>query len=175
MKHYYQNIDGFFNFSDIYTEMVNKFTNGAHFVEIGSWMGKSSIYMGIEIINSKKNIKFDCIDNWKYGNGDIIYIKFLKNIKTISNRINHYRLDSVKASTLYQDSSLDFIYIDASHEYNDVKDDLYHWYPKLKKGGIIAGHDYHNRFSGLKKAVNEFFSDKEFEIDYRSYSWVHKK
>lgn len=186
MKHFYNEIQGFFNFSGLYSEMVKKHLNGSHFVEIGCWKGKSAIYMGVEIINSNKNIKFDCIDNWEYEqrdkktgniifNGNMTYSEFLKNIKPISNKINHYRLKSVEASKLYDDESLDFVYIDASHKYVDVKNDLINWYPKIKKGGIIAGHDYNDYFYGVKSAINEFFFDKKFDVDLKSWSWIHKK
>jgi len=45
---------------------------------------------------------------------------------------------------LFDDESLDFIYIDANHAYDYVKNDMEMWYPKLKKSGIFAGHDYLN-------------------------------
>ena len=44
--------------------MVNHFTDNSHFVEIGSWKGRSASYMAVEIFNSRKNIKFDCVDTW---------------------------------------------------------------------------------------------------------------
>jgi hypothetical protein len=71
---------------------------------------------------------------------------------------------SAEASELFKDESLDFIYIDAAHDYENVKADLNIWHPKIKKGGIFSGHDYidspaskngHSEF-GVKKAVDEF-------------------
>ena len=76
--------------------------------------------------------------------------------------------DSGMSVDLFEDNSLDFVFIDASHEYEDVKNDILAWLPKVKRGGILAGHDYYvnqDWFSGVKKAVNEIFSDFETSED----------
>ena len=65
MKHFYQRCgEAWFNYPDIYSQVVLGANNNSHFVEVGSWKGMSSAYMAVEIINNKKNIKFDCIDLW---------------------------------------------------------------------------------------------------------------
>ena len=53
------------------------------------------------------------------------------------------------------DDSLDFIFIDADHSYECVKKDIHAWYPKLRKGGTICGHDIN--LDGVRQAVKEFF------------------
>jgi predicted O-methyltransferase YrrM len=71
---------------------------------------------------------------------------------------------SLDAVNLFSDQSLDFVFIDASHEYEDVKNDINAWFPKVKVGGVLAGHDYYenNDFApGVKMAVNEIFRDFE--------------
>jgi hypothetical protein len=52
------------------------------------------------------------------------------------------RASSEIASNMFQDESLDFVYIDANHAYDFVKQDIELWYPKVKKGGYLWGHDY---------------------------------
>lgn len=52
------------------------------------------------------------------------------------------RLTSEDAAPKIPDNSLDFAYIDANHNYESVKQDLDLWWPKVKEGGILAGHDY---------------------------------
>jgi hypothetical protein len=54
------------------------------------------------------------------------------------------------------DESLDCLYIDCCHEYGCVKNDLAAWYPKVKKGGIVAGHDVKNPMYGVERAVYKF-------------------
>ncbi len=54
------------------------------------------------------------------------------------------------------DQSLDFVFLDASHTYEDVKNDICLWLPKVRYGGVLAGDDYTDKFSdGVVKAVDE--------------------
>ena len=66
MKHYYTKVSGYFNPSQklLYTNQVKQSKDGYHFVEIGSWKGRSASFMSVEIINSEKKIKFDAVDTW---------------------------------------------------------------------------------------------------------------
>jgi len=56
-----------------------------------------------------------------------------------------------------EDESLDFVFIDASHMYEEVKKDILAWTPKVKPKGWIMGHDYCPRWGGVMQAVNEIF------------------
>tara|TARA_R110000787_G_scaffold113385_1_gene222597 strand:- start:2789 stop:3325 length:537 start_codon:yes stop_codon:yes gene_type:complete len=58
------------------------------------------------------------------------------------------------------DESLDFVYIDCDHSYEGVMKDLESWTPKVKKGGVIAGHDYLNPVYYVNKAVKDFTKGK---------------
>lgn len=169
MEHFYYDIgEDWFDYQDLYTEMVNKFSDGSNFVEVGSWKGRSSVYMAVEIINSNKNIKFDCVDVWEYvdtqndipvGSFDGLYFNFLKNIRPVKSFINPIKMTSELASFLYDNNSLDFIFIDAAHDYDNVINDIKNWLPKLKPGGCIAGHDYFTS-EGIQKAVKEVFGNR---------------
>jgi predicted O-methyltransferase YrrM len=52
------------------------------------------------------------------------------------------RNSTVEAAAYFADESVDFVYVDARHDYTSVKQDLETWWPKVKRGGILAGHDY---------------------------------
>ena len=54
------------------------------------------------------------------------------------------------------DESLDMVYLDGDHSYKGVFVDLHCWFPKLKQGGIMAGHDYLNSAYGVRDAVETF-------------------
>lgn len=71
------------------------------------------------------------------------------------------RMTSEEAAKVIRDGQLDFAYLDARHDYASVKEDIALWYPKVKSGGIMAGHDYlegkiDDTIFGVKKAVDEF-------------------
>lgn len=65
---------------------------------------------------------------------------------------------SVEAAKDFEDESLDFVYIDAAHDYENVSNDLKAWYPKVKIGGIMSGHDYskYRDHFDVIRAVDEF-------------------
>jgi hypothetical protein len=66
---------------EIYDLAINKFNSGSFFIEVGSYKGKSSCAMAVNIINSKKDIKFYCVDTWKgspeHQQGELWRIKML--------------------------------------------------------------------------------------------------
>ncbi len=77
----------------------------------------------------------------------------------------------------FEDESLDFVYIDANHSYESVKEDIELWKPKVKIGGILAGHDYMNvpkreGIYGVIKAVDELLPDREIIKGDKSPSWL---
>jgi len=167
MDHFYQGLgENWFDYQELYSKMVKEFPDKSHFVEVGSWKGMSSVYMAVEIINSGKDIKFDCIDIWEYDKSQVDipqdmyedgYGVFMKNIEPVKHIINPIKEFSEKSAERYKDNSIDFIFIDAAHDYENVKKDITAYFPKLKKGGVIAGHDYW--FDGVKSAVNEYFKE----------------
>lgn len=71
-----------------------------------------------------------------------------------------YRNDTATTAELFDDNSLDFVYVDADHTYEGCKRDILAWLSKVKKNGIICGHDYYC-CEGVNKAVNEIFKDRE--------------
>jgi predicted O-methyltransferase YrrM len=169
MEHFHYKVPGWFTFPKLYHYMV-QYYNDAHFVEIGAWQGSSTAFMAVEIINSGKNIKFDIVDSWnrfaidglhvlnpELFPDDYVYQLFLENMKPVQHVINPIRMDSATAAVNYKDESLDFIFIDADHSYEAVTRDLQAWFPKLKKNGHIAGHDYVDD-ERVYKAVRDFFN-----------------
>lgn len=189
MEHYCYTIQGWFPYAFLYSHIVTQCLTDLEytFVEVGSWKGSSSTYMGVEIINSGKNIKFFCVDTWKGSdehkdktnnsyeplleteNG--LYDEFIKNITPVKSVITPIRLTSIEASKLFDDESIDFIMIDAAHDYDNVKNDILHWYPKMKKGGIMSGDDI--CWPGVAQAVTEIF-EKDY-INHNDIIWIHKK
>jgi hypothetical protein len=63
------------------------------------------------------------------------------------------------------DKSLDLVYIDAGHSYEAVRADLEAWFPKVKPGGVIAGHDFINPAYGVLQAVTQFASNHAIKVN----------
>lgn len=179
MDHIYHKIQGAFTFPQLYYSAVSHFNN-AEFIEIGCDRGQSLSFLGVEIINKNKNIKIHAVDTWgdninSWNSSDTVYTTFLNNIKPVQDilkdKINIIRSYSVEAASKFNDQSLDFIFIDACHEYECVIADLNAWFPKLKPNGWIAGHDYYAGHYGVESAVNEFFYDK-YPVNFQEFCWL---
>ena len=178
MEHFHNDVYGFsqIDLFALYKKMVKRFDSGSYFVEVGTFLGKSAVFMAVEIINSQKNIKFDCVDHWEGSqehsdndkvNLDTIYKDFLKNIEPVKKVISPIRMNSIEASKLYKPNSIDFIFIDASHDEGSVKADLTYWMPRIKDNGVIAGDDINN--AGVASAVKWFFDTSKLEIIGRQW------
>lgn len=184
MQHFYYKIEGWFFYAPLYKQAVERVTDSAHFVEVGAWKGKSSSYMAVLIANSQKNIKFDVVDTWKgspeHKNTpsvlhDTLYSEFLKNMEPVKDYYTPLKTTSVIAASYYEDLSLDFVFIDADHTYESVKEDLLAWLPKVKVGGVIAGDDY--PWPGVSRAVNEIIPNN-VQLSCgpdEKYCWSHVK
>lgn len=82
-------------------------------------------------------------------------------LRSFTSRTIFHRAFSPQAAASYPDGFFDFVYIDATHTYEAVRDDLAAWYPKVREGGLLCGHDYmdglfHGKQFGVKQAVDEF-------------------
>jgi hypothetical protein len=71
-------------------------------------------------------------------------------------RVTLHRMRSEEAYSAFEDESVGIVYIDGLHEYEDVSRDISLWYPKVQRGGIISGHDFHACLPGVVSAVEEF-------------------
>ena len=58
------------------------------------------------------------------------------------NNVVFIKMPSMQAAKWFYDEELDFVYIDANHEWQYVTQDIYHWARKVRPGGIVSGHDY---------------------------------
>ena len=188
MDHFYKSLQErtFFNYQNVYDYIIGQF-NEAKFVEIGVWRGQSVCYAAVEIINKGKNITIDAIDTWEGSPQENLHFKdpheegtlydtFLKNIEPVKHIITPVRMDSIQASSRYEDRSLDFVFIDGSHLYEAVKADIQVWLPKVKFGGFIGGHDYGNQnepLNGVKEAVDEAFGEDKRIYNPGWGSWLH--
>jgi hypothetical protein len=74
-------------------------------------------------------------------------------------RVAVLRMDSAEAAATFADGSLDFVYLDGDHSFQGVMRDLAAWVPKVRPGGVIAGHDYYDKQPfAVRSAVRTFFN-----------------
>ncbi len=147
--------------------------------EIGVKHGQFSEYL----LEQWKGKTLYSIDAWRefsqetYRDGanvsqveqDRIYSNTMLRLSKFGPRAKIIRGLSTEVANQFQDAQLDFAYIDAAHDYENVTADLNAWLPKIKKGGILAGHDYMDSTwkstdFGVKSAVDEFVAKHKFAI-----------
>ena len=129
-------------------------------VEIGVAAGSFSL----AFLSVWKGQRHYCVDTWldvqvkeTQAQGDARY-KTACNALRGDYRIEVIRKASVDASGDFLDGIFDFVYIDAAHDYEYIRADIKAWLPKVKSGGIIAGHDYN--YHGVEMAVKEAFAGR---------------
>ena len=185
MKHIYHPIQGWSSFIFLYGEEVRWARDGAVFVEIGAWKGKSTAYMAVEIINSDKNIEFHTVDTFEGSDEPVHHADpvvregrleevFRENIAPVAEHVIVHVGDSSDYAAAFADESVDFIFVDGAHTYEGVSKDLEAWWPKLKMGKRIAGDDW--RWKSVHTAVEDFFGpDADIEITPNGKHWWLRK
>lgn len=179
MKHFYRNIHGYFDFPKVYERYAKTIPENGVFVELGTFCGQSIAYFTVEAINNEKIPEIYCVDTWQgmeYGGGESdnlndyvrgiqdFYEFFLGEIAPIKKYINPIigNTREQRCINYFDDGEIDILFVDADHTQTGLRQDLYNWYPKVKSGGIMAGHDYHNG-NGVFLAVNRFCEAKKIE------------
>jgi len=180
----YRDIPGWFDFEDVYRQAVAEAPPVAHFVEIGSWLGRSTVFMCEQIQRSKKKIQFDAVDTWEGSpehaktlaklkvQGRDLFADFQRNIARagMTDFVRPVRKLSLAAAEDYADGSLDFIFVDGDHRYGAVLFDLRSWRSKLKfRTGVMAGHDF--CYPPVRRAVREVLGSKAKACSKRS--WIY--
>lgn len=144
-----------FDFSNFYDRVAKELPDNCKICEVGVADGDSSLYLAKKLNELGKRFKLYMVDNMDYGK----YIQICKIYENIIRsglgaNIEVMPYGSVEASTLFNDNSLHFVFLDSSHQYQSTKEEIERWYPKLIDGYKLAGHDY-NLYEGVRNAVNE--------------------
>jgi predicted O-methyltransferase YrrM len=190
----WKDVKGWFEYPSFYKMCFNAVPDNGIMVEVGSWMGRSTACMGELIKNSNKNVEFYAVDTFegdtfeeqkrivaelKEQNSSLFEL-FKNNLKKcgVNEFVIPIQSTSLEAANNFEDNSLDFVHIDASHLYEDVIEDIRAWYPKVKPGGLITGDDY--SWPGVQKAVHEFFDSNTIVVcnsdnNYPGQVWACKK
>lgn len=116
-------------------------------IEVGTWLGSSARFIASKM---QENGVLYCIDTWRGStehNGDTrlltLYQQFLSNTihAGLTEKIVPMRMESLEAASALNVKA-DLIYIDASHDTDNVRKDILAWYPHLNAGGTLCGDDW---------------------------------
>jgi hypothetical protein len=155
--------------------------NASSFAEIGVYKGEFAEhmlqtwpgckrYLLIDLWNPQPWENYiDYVNDQDVGAHNVVLQEVQKRMEPFKDIVVFMRMSSVQASLNVEVESLDVVYIDAAHDYMAVKQDICAWYPKVKMGGMLAGHDYdfgytHNTLFTVKPAVDEFALTMRFVV-----------
>jgi len=158
--------------------MVGELNPRTIMYELGSFAGESA-----EIF-ARYFERVHCVDPWQEYCGspslEDVVNSFDQRMIAAGNIVKH-KMGSREMVGQIADASLDFVYIDALHTYEGCLDDILHWFPKVRSGGFIGGHDYEipelhalDTFPGVEKAVRECFGKVPDRI-FPDTSWLVRK
>jgi len=142
------------------------FTRGA---EIGVWEGA----FAEKLCAPNPGFHLTCVDPWStqpdYKEGKNDHARMAAAFQTAKSRLDAYncrlmKMTSAEAAPQIEDGSLDIVYIDGNHTLPHVTKDIQLWLPKVRSGGVIAGHDYtskkgHKSFIQVAPAVDQYTRD----------------
>ena len=169
-------IQGWFNHQAAYDYLLANMPKDGTFVELGAWLGKSSSYLcdkatgqDIIIVDTWKGSPNELTTHHKLATEQDIYQLFVENMG--ERKYKAIKATSKAAARKFKAESLDVVFIDLDHTYEAVKEDIKLWLPKVKKGGYIAGDDYHENWKGVIQAVDELLPHATFIDD----CWLYRK
>lgn len=173
-------IEGWFSGLDAqFVEKICKTIHDGIVVELGFYAGKSTAVMA-PICKANNNV-YHAVDNCKGTDSRDPATKaqqsrnmrqiFENNMRGLQlwDYLNVHIVDSAESATMFDDESVDFCFVDASHRAEDVKRDIEAWWPKIKLGGVLAGHDY--RWPSVKKIVNTFVQFHRLNFVAKDNCW----
>jgi predicted O-methyltransferase YrrM len=186
MEHFYKEIDGWFDYENVYMDVLATLPENATIVELGCWRGKSSSFLAVEVMKANKNFNLHFVDTWGGSpehyedqklvdeiNEDKIYNEFISNLSRVDTPYTIHRMTSLEAAEAFENNSVDFVFFDTNHSYGYVTKELKAWFPKVKKLGVMAGHDYR---TGVRVAVDNFFKQSiEVYVGQIALSWCTQK
>ena len=181
--------------SEIFQPFITSAQGGEVIVEVGTFVGGNLCRVGELIKHSTKDIKLIGVDDFHFVNisnvslsdaglhfgeydtrQESFYQTLLKNLDAyvLSNLVQLIDSDSIEASKLFQNNSIDLLFLDANHSYPYTTNELKAWIPKVKNGGIISGHDW--PCDGIQMAVKENLSNNDIKITSTNGAyWTIKK
>jgi hypothetical protein len=190
-----ENLHGWNGNHSIFETLIQE-TQPNTIIEVGSWVGQSAITMAKTLKKHNLNSKIYCIDTWlgalefmtwlkntpernllpKNGYPQVYY-QFLSNV--VHNNVSDYIIPVPNTSAIgakylsYNNIKAKLIYIDASHEEEDVYNDVLAYSQLIEPGGIIFGDDYQSGWPGVQNAINKYSSEnnKHLEIIDNNF-WV---
>lgn len=195
---YPQDMQGWGSHDPIFAQILSAIAPSI-ILEIGTWKGVSAIYMAELLKTKEHDFAIICIDTWLGGIEHIddsisisiddtrkhgyptLYYQFLANVIHTGHQdciVPFPNTSAIAARFLLKRQiQADLIYIDASHDEEDVYADLSNYWKILRSGGVMFGDDWDAGALGYSVicAVNRFVKEKQLNLQVQGNKWVIQK
>lgn len=145
--------------------------------EVGVWKGDNALNilqnLNIETLYLIDPFRHHCIHTGRFFSQDcmdVVLIMAIVRLMPLEDKWRLIRKPSCKGCNHVPDN-LDFVYIDTIHTYQQIKKDIGFWYPKIKIGGILGGHDYSDDSPGVIVGVDEFVEKHNLVLFQEGLDW----
>ena len=187
-------LDGWFSArqcAELFIKIATKVKPNSKIVEVGSWKGRSSVFASRAASLSDSTLY--CVDTWEGNKGEglnhptvqiaqreDVFLQFLRNITRYGcDNVVVCRGESVEVASSWNYGPIDFLFIDASHDYESVLKDLKAWVPWVKPGGIVCGDDWNlddclELKGSVRKAFEDFFKSSLPNLGIVERFWAHQ-
>lgn len=168
----YQHTKNWFNFSWFYEWVVAEHPWYRKFVEVGVWKGHSITKLA-SLLLEREGATVWAVDLWEQvwdklepakqerdrDEIPLLYEIYKLNLEEagVRHMIHDIQQDSAEAALLFENGTVDFVFIDADHRYHAVRRDVLAWLPKVRLGGMLAGHDWDEVKPAVLSVIPERF------------------
>ncbi len=175
--------------------LVDRIPDGGKYVEVGCWLGRGTACFGARMREAEKDIQLNVVDTFNGSqhepclsvqaqvisdlrqrapiteDGNFREV-FAENMRGTMTPAVVHEGTSAEMAKHFDDNSLDAVYIDAGHTFEEVQADIVTWLAKVKPGGVLCGDDYGIDFKGVTEAVNQTF-EKE-KVRQQGRVWIYE-
>lgn len=159
----FKDIHGYFEVNEC--RKIQEFAEDKICLEVGSLYGRSSACLA-EVAK-----EVHIVDTFESEHGNI-FKQFQENVQGYNNIFPHIGLSKEIIPKMRK--KFDLIFIDGDHSYIGIRRDVTICWPKLKVGGVLFIHDYHNdAFTDIRRYINETFTILDGHCDWST--WIVKR
>lgn len=126
------------------TEALAKGVEGSHVWAIDPWRA----------MPEHEGEGAETYQDWDFAQ---IEAQFRARTADVADRVTMMRCTSLEAARELSDQQFDLVFIDAAHDERNVTADIVAWWPRVRTGGLLSGHDYQHKFPGVMRAVASAF------------------
>jgi hypothetical protein len=155
-----EEIQGWFDYANIYNRMAEEVRNDGIIVELGVWKGRSIIHLAKRIKELGKATRIYGVDSYVFNDWDGYHRIMIAdsingekrsveqqcrdNLKAagVDDVVTLLKMDAIEAASEFKDGSVDFVWFDDTHRAEHVQKEIAAWLPKVKRPTWLAGHDY---------------------------------